>query len=153
MKIEIPKVIVPVDMGAYAPELTGKALHVWVNPPREKLNEYDNLVADVQEQETAKARQVLLDEPKPEKPETSALLRTFERVASMLNFRRQSAAQGLDERLLAWFADLWSYGPADTGWTVAELRQLEGNDPTFLKWMIESTWQARKEHVERKKKF
>ena len=33
MKINIPKVLVPVDLGEYAAELAGNFLQVWVNPP------------------------------------------------------------------------------------------------------------------------
>lgn len=45
MKIEIPRVVVPVDMSEYAPELAGQYLHVWVNPPLDKLGEHLMLAA------------------------------------------------------------------------------------------------------------
>ena len=45
MRIEIPKIVVPVDMGDYAPELVGQCLHVWVNPPLDKLGEHMMLAA------------------------------------------------------------------------------------------------------------
>jgi hypothetical protein len=44
MKINIPKVVMPVDLGEYAEELRGQMLHVWVNPPLEVLNEHAALV-------------------------------------------------------------------------------------------------------------
>ena len=37
MKITIPKVVQPVDLGGYAEALRGQFLHVWVNPPQEVL--------------------------------------------------------------------------------------------------------------------
>ena len=40
MKINIPKVIVGVDMGEYAPELSGRMLQVWVNLPLDVLSEH-----------------------------------------------------------------------------------------------------------------
>lgn len=45
MKINIPRVVVAVDMSEYAPELAGQYLHVWVNPPLDKLGEHMMLAA------------------------------------------------------------------------------------------------------------
>lgn len=47
MKIEIPKVLATVDFGEYAPELKGKFLCVWVNPPADVLTEHFLLVSKV----------------------------------------------------------------------------------------------------------
>ena len=111
MKINIPKVIVPIDMAEYAPELAGTCLHVWVNPTLNKMNEHASLAA-------------------------SAL--SVEVLTS--------------DNLLAWYLDLWNQGPAETHWTLEELHDLEEKDPAFLSWMITVTWNARREHMDRKKK-
>lgn len=153
MKINIPKVVVPVELSGYAPELAGQQLQVWVNPPQDKLNEYNGLVTDLQQQELAAAKQVLLPEADlAEKESRSILRKTFDDLARMLKIRKSEKPQGLDVRMLAWYAEIWSQGPQDTQWTVDELRTLEQKDPAFLSWMISQTWQARVAHVERKKK-
>ena len=160
MKIQIPKVVIPVEMEVYAAELKGKFLHVWVNPPKDKLQEYDDLVTALQERELGKAKEQLLavsDEPislanRADGEKQSFLSRTFDQVASMLRVRKEKPAEGVDVKLLEWYAEIWSQGPEDSRWTVEELRELEGQDPAFLSWMIAQTWQTRTEHLQRKKK-
>ncbi len=154
MKIEIPKVVLAAPMGEYAPELQGKNLYVWVNPPRERLQAYDELVTSLQERELEKARETLApDEPKDAKgTEDKGLGRVFEQVKRMLSVKRQTS-DGIDVKLLQWYAEIWSQGiDADTHWSVDELRELEERDPSFLSWMIAKTWETRNEHLARKKK-
>lgn len=43
MKIDIPKIVRPVDLGGYAEEMKGKLIYVWVNPPVSLLQEYFDL--------------------------------------------------------------------------------------------------------------
>lgn len=158
MKIQIPKVVLAVSIVEYAAELEGKYLHVWVNPPKAKLQEYDELVRQLQARELESARQTLL----PDGPTGSngadalkgqtILARTFDQVAHWLKIRQREKPEGIDRALLEWYAEIWSQGPQDTQWTVEELRTLEEQDPAFLSWMIAQTWKTRAEHVERKKK-
>lgn len=110
MKINIPKVIVPIEMGEYADELAGKFLLVWVNPP----------------------------------------MKEFEKHTALLLAESKNGAMSSD--LLNWYANIWSQGAADTCWTLEEIREIENDDPAFLNWMISATWQARREHMDRKKK-
>lgn len=110
MQIKIPKVTVKVDLGAYAAELTGETLEVWVNPPLAVLREHTEIVS--LEKDT---------------PETS-------------------------DALMDWYAKIWSQGAKDNGWTRQELRELEQTDPALFGFMIRSTWEARAEHLTRKKK-
>ena len=152
MKIEIPKVVVPVDLGGYAAELTGKTLYVWVNPSMDKLKEYDDLRTELQQQELTAAQQVLMPEQQPAEQEASVLKRTFEEVRRLLNIRKADKPQGVHPKMLAWYAEMWSQGPAEMAWTVAELQDLEKRDPAFLGWMISQTWQTRLAHMEHKKK-
>jgi len=116
MKINIPKVIVGVDMSEYAPELAGQCLHVWVNPPLDVLGAHLTLAAQFQQT--------------PVSVETG----------------------NLHDPLLAWYVDLWSQGPEPTHWTMEEAQEIQQQDPAFLSWMIGATWEARKAHMDRKKK-
>ncbi len=81
------------------------------------------------------------------------ILREYSELAEML---KGDAAvvdvKAINERLNNWYCVLWSQGPEPTHWTVAELHELEEKDPAFLEWMINETWNARREHVDRKKK-
>lgn len=155
MKINIPKVIVPVNMVAYAPELDGQFLHVWVNPPLEKLNYYNDLLTELQSRELQQAEQVLF----PNVPEAPAAAKVKSPVAAAINqlkhwvvSKKDKPAEGLAQELLEWYAEMWSQGPEHTHWSTDELRTLEAQDPTFLSWMISQTWHKRSEHIERKKK-
>jgi hypothetical protein len=150
MKITIPKVILSVDMVEYSPELAGKYLHVWVNPPKDKLQEYDDLVTALQARELETAQRKLF--PEGEEKEESGLLRSFHVLTHWLKIKREEKAEGIDEKLLRWYAEIWSQGPEDARWTVEELRTLESQDPAFLSWMISHTWATRTEHLQRKKK-
>jgi hypothetical protein len=151
MKITIPKIILPVEMTDYSPELAGKFLFVWVNPPREMLAQYDELVNELQTKELENARRTLFPAEQP-KAESSGLQQTFDTLKHWLHIKAETKPEGIDEKLLRWYAEVWSQGPEDSRWTVAELRELEMQDPAFLSWMIAETWQTRNEHVQRKKK-
>lgn len=127
MDIVIPKVILTVDFGEYAPAMAGKFLHVWVNPPRDFLREHDEIVF-----------------PKP--APTSAATPGEQGKAEEVSM--QERAQKLKE----FYARMWSQGPVETHWTAEELRVLEEKDPALLTWMIDATWALRREHTSRKKK-
>lgn len=151
MKIKIPKIVVPVDFGAYAPELAGNQLQVWVNPPMQFLQEYNDLVAELQMQELESARQMFEAPKADEKPTT--LEKTFDQAENWLKLKQTAKPKGLDPRFFDWYAKLWSQSAhADDHWTAEELRTLEENDPTLLSWMITQTWTARAVHAELKKK-
>jgi hypothetical protein len=152
MKINIPKVILSVQLGEYAPELQGKVLHVWVNMPKEKLQEYDDLVTSVQEQSLAEAQKTLTGSASSEDQPSEGVMKIFDQLKAVLNKKRDRKADSLDVKLLQWYAEMWSQGPEETHWTVDELQQLEAQDPAFLSWCIARSWAERNEHVQRKKK-
>ena len=154
MKISIPKVIMPVDLGEYAAELTGKTLQVWVNPSMRKLQEYNDLVTELQTNELAAARETLLSEkPSAEEPRREEnLFRLFSQLSNWLNMKRNRKTEGTDPKILKWYAEIWSQGPDDTRWSLVELQALEVEDPAFLSWMISQTWNVRSVHIEKKKK-
>ena len=47
MKFNIPKIIRPLKMSAYAEEMEDLALQVWVNPPRKVKDDYLNLQIEI----------------------------------------------------------------------------------------------------------
>lgn len=141
MKINIPKVIVGVDMGEYAPELSGRMLQVWVNLPLDVLSEHLAMAARLNA-----APSVLppTGTTRASPPDTAARIFGGE---SALTFEGDG-----QEGLLKWYAFVWSQGEVESHWTVDELREIEMEDPAFLSWMIGATWEARKAHMDRKKK-
>ena len=152
MKIEIPKVIVPVDFGGYAAELAGKFLQVWVNPPQDVLSAYTSLVTELQQAELAEAQKTLEPESEPAEKDAGTISKTLAQLKRWLNIKQTTPPKGINPRMLEWYAALWSQGPEATHWTLAELETLEFKDPAILSWMISQTWKARVEHIERKKK-
>ena len=156
MKITIPKVITAIPLSEYAPgthELDGKFLHVWVNPPREKLQAYNALILELETKEVENARQALFpEEPAGQKETPSALQRAYDLIRRVLSQKKTQMAEGIEPQLLNWYIEIWSQGPEITHWTIEELRILEAQDPAFLTWMIARTWQARDEHIQSKKK-
>lgn len=153
MKINIPKVVVPVNMVSYAEELQGQFLHVWVNPPMEKLNQYNQLLTDLQSQELQNAEQILFPPKAVVDNEVKApVAGAIAQLKHWVGSKKEKPAEGIAQGLLDWYAEIWSQGPAETHWSAEELRTLEAQDPTFLSWMISQTWKARSEHIERKKK-
>lgn len=154
MKITIPKVIIVVQLSEYHPDLDGKALHIWVNPPIEKLREYDQLVTRLQARELESTRARLM--PAPGAPEVESkkgpLERAMDQLGHWLKHKQTQDMTEIDLEYLSWFVELWSQGPEAERWTLEEIRELEAQDPTFLEWMIAQTWKARREHIEKKKK-
>jgi len=150
MKIVIPKIVIPVEMAEYSPELAGKFLHVWVNPPKDKLQGYDELVATLQMQELKTAQANLY--PDGKKDSEPGLLGAIKTMAHWVSSKKDKRPDGIDVKFLEWYAEIWSQGPEQTRWTVDELRELENQDPAFLSWMITQTWATRTAHVQGKKK-
>lgn len=154
MKIDIPKIVLTVDLGEYATELAGKLLYVWVNQPKEKLREYDDLVTDLQEKSLAEAQKILVDgkEPTAVEPTPNIIGKVFDQLRTMMLKKREKKGDGIDAKLLQWYAEMWSQGPEESRWTASELQALEEQDPSFLSWAIARSWNKRNEHIQLKKK-
>ena len=155
MKITIPKVLIPVHLGEYAPELQGKFLHVWVNMPREKLQEYDDLITSLQEKSLAEAQRTLESSGQTsnvERQKSEGIGKVFDQLKAMINRKRDRKVDAVDVKLLQWYAEMWSQGPEEERWSVEELQELEAQDPAFLSWCIARSWTERSEHIQRKKK-
>ncbi len=117
MKFNIPKIVSPLLLTDYAPQMVneqGKPLivYVWVNPPR------DVMKAFFENQDAIKA---LSDELK-QLQETPPL--NAECVTQLAEQMQQLA-----EQAATWFAQLWSqYPDPDTHWTPEEIAQLVGHE-------------------------
>jgi hypothetical protein len=146
MDIKIPKVVVAVDMEDYHPDLKGKCLHVWVNPPLDVLQKYTDIQAELDALLLADVSALLPHDGEKEKFSALDVLKEY------LGIKRKRPIARIDAKLLEWYVVLWSQGPQDAKWSVKELQDLELKDNAFVEWMIAATWSARKEHIERKKK-
>lgn len=49
MKIDIPKIVRPLYLNEYAPELGSAVIHVWVNPPRAIKDRYTDLFGQIKD--------------------------------------------------------------------------------------------------------
>lgn len=158
MDIKIPKLVQPLDLSEYAPELKGQVLHVWVDPPRKIFQQYDLLVIEAEQkvaeemEDDAPAQAAVQDEEAP------AVLKPFEQLKAnlkrLLTIRRkraESRAEGTDKQILEWYAVIWSQQSGST-WSVRDIMALEEENPSFFAWLIEQTWRMIRENRERNKK-
>lgn len=147
MKIEIPKVIMAVDIEDYAAELKGKKLHCWLNPPLKVLAEYSLIQTEMYHEEFEKNIE------RGKKAEgKKALEAAQDNFREMLEQKREEPIERMDPKRLEWFVQVFSQGPQDSHWTLEELIVLEEEDPGFLEWMIRTYWQKRQQHLSDKKK-
>jgi hypothetical protein len=131
MDIKIPKVLASVDFGEYAPELKGKKLHVWVNPPLALLRKHDEALALI-------------------KPKNLLPLPTD---AAAPEFATEEAKEEAKGAFREFYAELWSqHADNETYWSADELAALEEADPAFFSWMVAQTWTLRNEHISKKKR-
>lgn len=135
MRIEIPKIVKKMALAEYAEEFGEQVLVVWVNPPREMLNRYNDLVKMVQK---------VMDET-----ESSKKVRLPEDDISRLNAEMNE----IKHKLAAWYAEIWSQG--DVPVSAEEVNDLlsaaHESDPAFETWMIDRTLSMIREHREIRK--
>lgn len=130
MKIEVPRIYRPIELGEYAEELKGEQLHVWVNPPRRLLAEYAAIL-----------KHVLKQEPRP---------RWWDRILSRLGIVGPS-----ERRSLGWFGKVWSEDGAEAIGEQAAVRfalQLYEADPVLYQHLIAATMQLLDGHQDASKK-
>ncbi len=154
MDIKIPKLIKPLDLSEYMPELKGQLIHVWVDPPRKIFQEYDMLVIEA-EIEAAKEIDADIEvKPADASAETGTLASLKSNLNKLLSFRQkrvQSRASGTDKRILQWYSVIWSQRQ-DAVVSAEDIAKLEDENPAFFGWLIEQTWQMIRENRERNKK-
>lgn len=127
MDIQIPRITRPLDLGGYAPELAGVCVQVWVNPPRDFMKRYWDLVGE--NDASGKAAQTTKG-----KKAREALLKTVERIG---------------QDFVGWFAELWSQHPeADTHWSKDEVTKLikSETDPQLYVWLVGQSMRLVTEH-------
>lgn len=139
MKLKIPKVLKVIDLGDYAPELTGQIVQVWVNPPREVKRQYNDATAKHFADVSAIRR------PTPEEIEQG--------VEDHSEADYQALKVALNRTQLAWWAHIFSQGNnAENHWTGEELEALDVQDPAFLGWLIVRADKLMQDHQQNQKK-
>lgn len=136
MRISLPKTVRFLTFREYDPEnpeLAGVGIHVWVDPPRAVLQEYDRInreFSQVLQQATGKPRQkvTFLDILKGHKKLGKDLIQAFRRS------------------IYEWYARLWSQGPEGTHWDADEVAAIDEHNPAFLEYMEHQSWALVEQH-------
>lgn len=138
MKFKIPKILRPLRLSEYAPEFGEEAvIQVWVNPPRDALNEHTAL-ALASQAATKRFQEAMkrLQEAEKNKVENLEDLITAGTEAS-----KEMAEIG--KKLLAWFSTLWSQGPEETRWSMEDVTALVEHaaetDPKLWEWLTDES--------------
>jgi hypothetical protein len=131
MKIDVPKITRPVDLGDYAEELRGKTLFVWVNPPVSLLSEYFSL------QDAIKREVEQAEADENHVPDSKALESQAARIREIL-------------------AELLSQGPLELRMSADEVSELllqtADTDPQLYPWLVNAIFAKIGEHRMRQKK-
>lgn len=128
MRLKLPKIVRPIGLGDYAPEMkfqedgkTPAVVHVWINPPAALLARHGEL------RRRAEAANKRLGPPAPNDDELKYLAAELSEVG---------------RSLAELYAELWSQGaePA-THWTAEDVLQLSANDanPDLFGWLTNRT--------------
>ena len=132
MKFNIPKVIRRLEMSAYAEEMDGLALHVWVNPSRNIKNEFFSLQTKIGDliQESEK----VLAAKKPDDKKAEAITKRVEKI---------------NKSIYAWYANILSQATdPETHVTVEELDAMIAEDPAIWIYIAQGTQALISEHSE-----
>ena len=150
--LKIPKLIVPLDLSGYSPELAGEFIQVWVDPPRRLRQEYDELLLEVQAEEVRRVQADLV--PAPASSGVSTFENFLQKAQSLLGARKKGIERGeaTDLRILKWYVHLWSQGPEGSALSLVEVQNIENENPAFLGWLIQETWRMIHENQVRLKK-
>jgi len=123
MKIEIPKITRALKLSEYAPEFGEAEIVVWVNPPKRMVLEYVSLVNASDEIKKALAEAV----------------KEAKQVDQADQERKLAEMAQTGERIIDWYAELWSQGAEDTRWSVEDIKQLlegtQDTDPGLWSWL------------------
>jgi len=133
MKFDIPKIIRPLEMSAYAEEMEGLALHVWVNPPRKVKDDYLNFQIEI-----------------------VGLKQALDKLLAQKKAPAQSKIAVLDEKVVAnntavyeWYANILSQdSDPDTHITAEELRTMADEDPAIYTFIAQGAWELITVHLE-----
>jgi len=150
LKFNIPKVVRVLSMADYAPEMAEAVIHVWVNPPREKVKVYYDLLADALVAQKAIAEGTKKIQELEEKGEPVEDVR-----ADVNNSVERLTVAG--NQIVAWMAEIWSQGSdPESRWTVEEIDRLikdsRDTDPQLWAWLTARTRDLIIEHRSKQKK-
>lgn len=158
MKLTPPKILVrQLNMEEYAPEFVG-ILHVWANPPRSFLEQWDESKFVCQDAQITDAKELL------EMTEESDSIKELNKVLASANGeakaewteRSENHLQKRLEAQIVWVSKLWSQGPEDTCVSEDEVRRLveetRETDPALFAWMISHSLEIIREHRNKLKK-
>jgi hypothetical protein len=146
MKIDVPKIVRPVDLGDYVEEMRGKLIYVWVNSPAELLDEYFSAQKSIIENDAEMEKLLnLTGQDDEEKNLTAAEI-------SKLSQTMNSQAARMREIL----AELLSQGPVELRWTAEDIEELivvkADTDPLLYPWLVDAIFKVIGEHRIRRKK-
>jgi len=133
MKFDIPKIIRPLEMSAYAEEMEGLALQVWVNPSRNIKKEFWGYQVELigLKQELNKL--------------TAAKANPATKKVDALNER----VEVLHKTIYAWYANIWSQASdPDTHVAVEEIEAMTDEDPALWIFMAQGTQALIEEHTD-----
>jgi len=131
LKISVPKIVRDLDLGGYADELAGQRVQVWVNPPREKVLAYSDIMAEIDgfDQQIADLHGRISEEPEKVDELTEQIDALAERV------------EKANDALFAWYAEIWSQG--DEKESAESVREFATStmdtDPALWRWVAQST--------------
>lgn len=123
MKLDIPSITKPIDLGDYAEEMRGVVIRVWVNCPRSFRDAYWALMAEA---ETA-----------------------LEKMSAAPDGDGVRAVNEVAGRMNAWVSELWNNGM--TAEEVSTLANSD-TDPALYPWALNRSWALIGDHRDRSKK-
>lgn len=134
-KLQVPKIIRPLRLTDYAPEFDpGAVIQVWVNPPTGTLQDYYQLLFELND-----AREAVQSEDSGQ-------------------IKQAIADMGeLSDKLVAAIAEFWSqHEDPETHWAPAEVRELVeqvgDTEPGLWPWLTRRTLEMIEEHRGARKK-
>jgi hypothetical protein len=137
MEIKVPKIVRPLDLQDYAPEMDGMLLQVWVNPPRKLVARYVEIQDEI----------VKLKGKLDEIVERSKNDGVGEDLTADIE-KLDTSIQAMNADLFAWFAEVWSQGGHnETAETVAEFaKQFGDTDPALWGFVSKRTVEMIRDH-------
>jgi len=142
-RFNIPKIVRPLDLAAYAPELAteiGAAsppIQMWVNMPRRKQAEYSVLIT-----QTNDLIKKLIEAVEKADVETARQL--------------TEATNRVGTEIARWWSEAWSQGPEESRWTVDEVedfaRRCQAEDTALWDFIIQGCRALVREHRESARK-
>jgi len=133
MKFDIPKIIRPLEMSAYAEEMEGLSLQVWVNPPRKIKDDYLNLQVEI-----------------------AGLKQSIDKLLAQKKAPAQNKISALDKKVVAnnttvyeWYANILSQASdPDTHVAAEELSAMSEEDPAIYTFIAQGAWELIAVHME-----